>query len=281
MKYAFSDRRTLMNLPGNDSQSKWILAAFFFSDRGDQSQKTVEGLLQRILYELIKKADCVLEAVRSIFRSRTDGAEAWPSNLLREALLQIVKQRQRPMNICLFIDALDEHSEDYDKMHWRLLELMKDLTEAADGKIVKLRLCLSSRPEPYLQDMLQRYPGFSMQEHTQKDISTYVHGRMRKYLECREDLISKSAVTTALYQVCDEVVRRAQGVFLWVKLVATDLTQGLVDGNSPEQISEILSSIPGDGDLHALFNGILSKIPRVHLAEAFVMLQIFYAAAEP
>ena len=188
-----------------------------------------------------------------------------------------MSQRQHTLKICLFIDALDEHSEHYDKLHSRLLDLLQKLIDAADGSVVRLKLCLSSRPENYFHDALKTCPGFCMQNHTRSDISTYVHGRMRTYLKTRDDLISDIKISEAIYKTCDEVVRRSEGVFLWVKLVTSDLVEGLIDGDSPEQLTDRLSAIPGNGDLHQLYRDILCKLASNHLAEAYVMLQIAYA----
>ena len=56
------------------------------------------------------------------------------------------------------------------------------------------------------------------------------------------------------------------------------MIEALVDGESPEDLKRILSSIQGDGDL---YYRILLALKPSHLQEASVMLQIAYAAIEP
>lgn len=60
--------------------------------------------------------------------------------------------------------------------------------------------------------------------------------------------------------------------------VTTNMIEALVDGESPEDLKRILSSIQGDGDL---YYRILLALKPSHLQEASVMLQIAYAAIEP
>ena len=200
---------------------------------------------------------------------------------LERTLINIAEQRKVGLNICLFIDALDEHSGSYDENHWRLIEILQGFIAKADGKTVKIMLCLSSRPENIFQDVFRTSPSFQVHLQTNFDVQTYVHGRINTYLTSREDLSSNPDAIASLTATCGEIIRRAQGVFLWVALVTTNLIEALVDGESPEDLKQILSSIRGDGDLFQLYHRIMLRLKPVHLQEAFVMLQIAYAAIEP
>lgn len=200
---------------------------------------------------------------------------------LERVLINIAEQRKVGLNICLFIDALDEHSGNYDQNHWRLIEILQGFIAKADGKTVNIMLCLSSRPENIFKDVFKTSPNFQVHLQTNFDVQTYVHGRINTYLSSREDLSSNPNAIASLTATCGEIVRRAQGVFLWVALVTTYLIEALIDGESPEDLKQILSSIRGDGDLSQLYHRIMLRLNPIYLQEAFVMLQIAYAAIEP
>jgi hypothetical protein len=104
---------------------------------------------------------------------------------------------------------------------------------------------------------------------------------MGKYINNRPDLTTDARIMDPLRRTFGEVIRRAQGVILWVKLVVTDIIEGLIEGESPYRLHQNLSAIPGDGDLQELYSGILLRLRPKYLSEAFIMLQIAYSATAP
>jgi hypothetical protein len=281
LKYAVSSSRTYEYLRQNNPRNRWICGDFFFTNRGKQTQKSIEGLLQRILYQLLSQVEGLVEFIERIFKQHADIQGEWMLTYLEDALMHIVRQRKFPINICLFIDALDEHNEEYYENHFRLVQILQNLIQASDGKIVKVMLCLTSRPENLFQDEFRSCPGFRIHEHTHIDVQTYVNARMSKYLRSRPDLCTNARIMASLNETFGEVIRRAQGVFLWVKLVVTDIIEGLIDGDSPTQLQQNLSAIPGNGDLQELYAGILLRLRPNYLCEALLMLQITFSATEP
>ncbi|KAG6990947.1 hypothetical protein G7Y79_00060g092510 [Physcia stellaris] len=281
MKYAVTDPRTFQNLYANHKRNRWIWAEFFFSERGAQEQKTLEGLLHRILFQLLSQAEELTEIFADVYQNSVSIQGEWLLIYLERTLINIATQRKVRLNICLFIDALDEHSEHYDRSHWRLIEILQAFVAKSDGRFVKIMLCLSSRPENVFKDVFRKSPSFQVHLQTNFDIQIYVHSRINTYLASRDDLSSNPEVITSLTATCEEIARRAQGVFLWVALVTTDMIEALIDGESPEDLQQTLSSIQGDGDLYHLYHRILLRLKAPHLREAFVMLQIAYAAIEP
>ena len=129
-------------------------------------------------------------------------------------------------------------------MHWHLLETLQKLTSTTNGTIVKVLVWVSSRPENLFKDYFQDCPGFHIHGLTQNDLQLYVHGRIKTYLASREDLLSDDYSKISIDKTKDEVIRRAQGVFLWVRLVTTDLIEAFIVGDSPGQLSQNLSFIP-------------------------------------
>ncbi|KAF2194153.1 hypothetical protein K469DRAFT_192398 [Zopfia rhizophila CBS 207.26] len=280
LKFAVSDTRTYQYLHQNNSDNRWITSDFFFTNRGKQEQRCVEGLLQRILFQLLSQSKELLPFVERMFTEHAQH-HGWLLIYLEDALKNIIQQRKIPINICLFIDALVEQSEGYYQNHATLLNYLGSLAERADGKTIRLLLCLTSRPENIFVDGLRGYPGFRRHEHTQGDIQMYVNNRITEYLNSRPDLAADPSTTRLFYSLCERICRRAEGVFLWVKLVVVDIIEGLRDGDPPNMVQHKLDTLPGDGDLQQLYAGILLRLTPNYLHEAYLMLWIAYAANEP
>lgn len=133
MKYAATDPRTFENLRANDPRNRRIWAEFLFSERGKKPQKMLEGLHRRILFELLSKETKLIEFVADVIQDDTGIQELWSLISLEAALWSITEQKKTAVNICLFIDALNEHSGDCHRTHWRLLETQQNLRAVRMG----------------------------------------------------------------------------------------------------------------------------------------------------
>jgi hypothetical protein len=96
----------------------------------------------------------------------------------------------------------------------------------------------------------------------------------------RPDLTASSHALSTLTETSTNIVARAQGVFLWVKLITTDLIEGLMDGESPTDVKQRLLSLPGNGDLQELYRLIMVRLNPTYMREAYIMLQIAYSTSQ-
>ena len=87
----------------------------------------------------------------------------------------MIASRAQPFNLCLFVDALDEH----EGKHTELLSVLKQLNVLAELPSFHLRIVVASRPENIFRDRLGESLGFTIHKHTSKDIRKYVHGRFQ------------------------------------------------------------------------------------------------------
>jgi hypothetical protein len=278
MKSLISDPRTLENLLQNNSTRQWICIEFFFSSRGNQTQRSLSGLVGHVLYQILKHAPALGEFVAPVYQDVVRLKIDWSLQNLQLAAMNTVSQQKVPINLCLFVDALDEHESREQNDHLQVFTFLRKFIES-NSPTVKTMLCLSSRPEPIFKDLFSKFPSTRLQEHSGDDISTYVNGRMKEYLSSRGDLMGDSKCSTILRNMCKEIIRRAHGVFLWVKLVVTMTIESLVDGNSVEEVEVFLQKIPDD--LFKLYSLILDKLRPNYMLDAFKMLHIADAAAEP
>jgi hypothetical protein len=217
MKLVLQDQRTLASLE-QCSTHAWVVAGFFFHDRGSMIQKSIDGLLSEILYQILYQRFELVELILPLYRqnvqtrnrradsrhpdgsnvvsgsspesveSRKSLSPLWTTEALHQALLTLVKQNRFPLNFCFFIDALDE----YTGCSRTLIELLNEVVEVANPRLVMVKICIASRPIYVFNDILQDCPGFRIHDHTQDDIRDYVLGRLRPELARHPRMTAKS-----------------------------------------------------------------------------------------
>ena len=133
MKYAMTSPRTTQLL-SNYNSMPWIIAGFFFHDRGTKMQKSAEGFLSGILRQLLQQRREIFPLIYSTFNSvskliNTDKECAlntpsyiWSLAQLQQALSLTICKSNVPLNCCLFVDALDEH----DGNHRNLIAILME-----------------------------------------------------------------------------------------------------------------------------------------------------------
>jgi hypothetical protein len=170
-------------------------------------------------------------------------------------------------NVLLFVDGFDECSGD----HRKQLEFLVPWIQSTQGKNLKIRMCLSSRPLPEIGLRLSAFPGCRIHEWTAKDISDYVRDRLaqnwnRLALSSHES--QENGKRIIIKSLTDTVIQKSQGVFLWVELVVENLTLGLEEGFSDFELKECLDSLPLE--LEDLYARIPRQIPQDYIYDAMI-----------
>lgn len=289
MKYAMCHQTTRWSLSQFDDND-WIVASYFFHDRGSAVQKSIDGFLRETLYQILIRRKDVFPYVYPVFSShlsvatldKTDqdrsslSTNMWSSSKTLEALLSIGQKTEANFNLCLFVDALDEHGGKHD----HLLSVFEQLETITDNPSVHLRICAASRPENIFRTKFKNYLGFAIHDHTSSDIRRYTESRMHEHTS---DTLTDEGML-ALNTLIESVIRRAHGVFLWVKLVVDELAEGLREGDLPQEMEELLSTIPDE--LSSLYARAIRRprrsTPRVsQKLETYIMFQLAISAELP
>ncbi|KAK2747372.1 hypothetical protein FQN55_005121 [Onygenales sp. PD_40] len=293
MKFALRHQLTLDLLKEHD-RSPWVVAGFFFHDRGSAIQKSIEGLVFELLFQILSQRQDLIDLVLRVYpeelqfippslasnpASTSSTSMTWTLHDAKEAMLLILSQQRIKVNIALFIDALDENTGD----HRELLDLLGRLrNHANESNNVRLRLCLASRPENVFRLAFAQVPGFAIHDMTREDIREYTAQR----IQAESFNSSEAETTTSLQPLVDEIISKAEGVFIWVKLVVDELVEGLCEGDSIEELRGILSTIPSE--LKDLYHRALRRSTRYptetrakYSNEAYVMFQIVLCSHTP
>ena len=154
-------------------KGSWIAIGHFFHDRGNEHiQKSIDGMYHHVLHDLLNRMPTVFHGMRALFKDRVydkrSGECNWTTELLKEAFQLIIAKAREQINVLLFLDALDEHNGESE----RLVQCTEDLQlQSEDAKsLFKLRLCLAARPWPIFKSAFDKCEGLRIHDHTMSDI---------------------------------------------------------------------------------------------------------------
>ena len=250
-----------------------ITAGFYFWHAGTVLQKSQEGLLQSLLYEIFRRCP---ELIPEVLPERWKSSK--PSNPINrhwsraELIETFAKLSNEPImlkRVCFFIDGLDE----YDGDHNELIRLLRSFSQPNNIKI-----CASSRP----WNVFKRAFGtgshtmLRLEDLTRNDITLYVGATLEQ-----NDLFNQLRKRENAYciDLVNEVVSKAQGVFLWVFLVVRSLLTGLTNADRIMDLRRRLRHLPAD--LESYFAHMLASIDNFYEQQTAQTFKIALDASEP
>jgi hypothetical protein len=179
MKYIYNSPRTTTLLQKWAGTRQLITASFFFWNTGTEMQKSQEGLLQSILYEILRHEPELIPVVLPS-RWQQDALyhqhpPPWGLEELNEALNLLIQAKPTAC-FCFFIDGLDEYSGDpnqQDQFAERILKL-------SESQAVKI--CVASRPWVQFGNNFgqSKQRMLTLESLTRKDMETYVRDLLQK-----------------------------------------------------------------------------------------------------
>lgn len=269
MKYLHRDLRV------QDALSRWagsvplVVASFFFWRSGTPEQKTQEGLLRSLLYQILHKHRELIPILFFDTELPEYGlsGEFWTNMQLRRHFDRLRRQKTVPLKIVLFIDGLDE----YDGGNTDIADLVRDFSEAEN-----FRVCASSRPLRDFELSFRKVPSLMLQNLTFNDIKTYVTNKFNE--DDHVTQLQKSEPGLA-NRFASEIVDKANGVFLWVKLAVRSILKGLKYDDSIAELDKRLSELPDD--LMELYLHMLKDVDSSYQDQGAKFLQIVYRAHKP
>lgn len=274
MKFAMQDPRTLKLLE-NTAKNTWKLVAFFFHDRGSEIQRSLDGMMQEILHSILQQHPPLLGVITPLYldliKSQRTKVPRWDTLTLQTALLKIAQVRNPGVRLCLFLDALDEHGGDNEK----LAMLLKEMVSDTENETVKIRVCLASRSWAVFTKHFGNCPGFAIHEHTVEDISSYITSRLAPDSLGSQHLLNPNQ----LAMIAARITEKSSGVFIWVRLVVDQLSKDIQDGTPFGNLEHRVMEMPPE--LEDLYAHTLRRIEGVYCDESYVMLQIAYCSISP
>ncbi|OAA69638.1 hypothetical protein ISF_02908 [Cordyceps fumosorosea ARSEF 2679] len=237
-----------------------LVAGFFFWTGGAREQRSRTGLLRSLLHQLLSARPGLAAAAFPALWARLQGMStkervrlrlAWTAEELLpalHALVAAVAAAADGTKTCLFVDGMDEFEGD----HAAVVDLFRGLATAAGGRV---KMCLSSRPWEVFRDAFAfTVPNLRLQELTRGDMRRYVSETLARDGEVGA-VLERDEEGGARF--VDELVDRADGVFLWVRLAVEKILErsagAATDG--VDGLARLLATLPAD--LDALFAKLL------------------------
>jgi len=250
---------------GEHVEDREDLLRGFLRDKGVSA--TSDSISKMILSTLKKEVQREEEVRRNLQRRQESGGYPWSLEELEKVLYTLLDQKTAQLDICLFLDALDEYIGEPELIAGFLQRMEQPRMDSRN----RVRICFSSRPLETFTQQFSANLGFKIHKYTSNDIS----------LHCRGTIGDKHP---QLAMLVPEIVRRAQGVFVWVRLVLRDLLAVAVQHHNQDQeqqgelLRDRLSALPDELDLY--YAEIINRIDRNFRWETYVILETLSRTAE-
>jgi hypothetical protein len=173
------------------------LMAYYYFDFRDTDKQHRRGLLSSLLCQLCAESDPCYDILSRLYLSHAGGTREPSDSALTECLMEMLQLEGQPA-IYIIIDALDEcpNSSGMPTPREKVLELLEDLI---DYELPNVHLCVSSRPEFDIRNVLEPIAPFRVSLHDEtgqkKDIQDYVTAvvhsdrKMRKWRAQEKQLV--------------------------------------------------------------------------------------------
>ena len=262
MRYISNEPRTLEILRSWSGSQKLILASHFFLNAGDTLQKSQQGLIRSILFEILSQCPDLVPTVASArLRDIYHRSRPWKTSELLD-ICRLLTQQSIDIKFCFFLDGLDE----YEGEHRDVVNIINDL-----ATLPNVKLCVSSRPWNVFQNsfgpMRQQ---LVLENYTENDIALYVQERLWE----DQSFASSAKKDPNLEHLVEKIIENAQGVFLWVRLVVSDLLRGSANQDNISDLLQRLLYLPPNLEAYYLcaFDRI-DKFYREVTAEILILAQ--------
>ncbi|KAH8647234.1 hypothetical protein BX600DRAFT_518512 [Xylariales sp. PMI_506] len=279
LKHAWKSEITRQALEsGWAKDGELLMACFYMFEGGDRIQKSYEGFLRSVMYQILsERRDLIRIAFPSFFQG------PWPPQVLftsitnlNQGFYSLFAHMSETLRLFVFIDGIDEYRSVERKGHYDKADLDITYPETADGddeegdeswgrskwmldsqtEISQLLLTMankdtakfvvSSRELPVFEQAFADLPRIRVQDHTESAIAQYIEGRLENEAPGLPDTKN----------LCRELAQRSKGDVLWARL-AIDM---VVDGTL-RTLRSTLNSLPSQlGGLDGLYMRMMENL---------------------
>lgn len=246
------------------------MTIFFFCSYSDDRTQDLSTLLSALIYQLVFDDPRLSRPVQKKYGPMDGNTASSEAHLWDILALVIGAPRRR--TIFLVIDALDELAR---TARHELLEKLISHVRQSNGSV---KLLITSRHEPeighVLGDQSVRLDLGKIADN-RSDVETYLQQTVRKYGSSRSFGDDRTKI------VVDEMVSRADGMFLWAKLAWTYFIDGVglwTKSTLDRKIAELRQLPPG---LDALYYRILTKVDKSYWHDIIHVLSWMAVAPRP
>ena len=245
------------------------MAHYFYTFRGTQLEATHVNMLRSILRSILEQDESTFFHFQHEFRKFQRGnLSEWPYDSLKRVLSSFA-DHPTTKPLYLILDAMDESEED-DRRD--IIQLLCKL--CSKDNPCNIKAFLASRPLAELQHRIEDSHHFiRMQDVNKDDIFRFADDFLNRDLK----LTGKILRETRSY-----IAENAEGVFLWVALIKSELLRFAETGCRDSEILELLKALPLE--LEALYERMFSRLenglPR-DVQDGIVLFRFIFFALRP
>ena len=161
--------------------------AFFYCDFREDQKKYLRGLLSSLLVQLCHQSDSYCDILFKFHSEHAEGSQDPSDDELARCLTDILKLPGHAP-VYLIVDALDEcpNTSAVRSPRAEVLNLIEELTKS---QFPNLRICVTSRPETDIKDVLDTLNFRSVSLHDEggqkRDIEDYIKSVINTHPKCR------------------------------------------------------------------------------------------------
>ncbi|KAG8161610.1 hypothetical protein KVR01_008597 [Diaporthe batatas] len=278
IKFLAGHARTFSTVSSWAAPNPCVIAQYYFWSAGTHLQKSLEGLIRSLLFEILRRKP---ELMPTILSERWDAAcgpenqdfddrdgSFWSMPELFRAADRLGDWKETSTQFCFFIDGLDEFSGD----HNDVVKILARLSSSPN-----LKICVASRPWNIFEDAYgqSKEKKFYLQDLTRGDIQIYVESMLEAHPNWKM-IVSDDTRCSAL---AEKITRKSQGVFLWVHLVLKSLYEGLTNGDDLYTLRQRIRRFPED--LDSFFKVMLKSIDPFYYPSTARFFKVALEAREP
>lgn len=237
-----------------------VFAHMFFTREGTPRQRSREGLLRSLLATSLEHDDLLQPVLGGfLYKAKSKDPRSaleiqWTYEELKKAFETLLTLASSSRPFCFFIDGLDEYNvlatdqehlveyhleqngEEGRRIRRGWYELSQMVKQASNSKWVKI--CVSSRPMNEFELAFTGTPQFRLEALTANDIKDYVQSEVGKVA---------LPESQAHYETCaNEIVHKAWGVFLWVRIATEILVDGIINAIKIQELMDMLRKLPSE-----------------------------------
>ena len=240
--------------------SDLVTASFFFWSPGTVLQKSFQGLLRSLLFQI---AEHRRDLISTIVGKQTSSVEettefipvrihTWTEQRLLSALQRLLTHGTSSISFFFFIDGLDEFAGDEDL----LIETIRLLNNTPQAKV-----CVSSRPEQIFRQEFSQSPQLRLQDFNYRDMKKTAMDSLLPFL--RRRFPREEEKVDGLVK---DLISKAQGVFLWLNLIIKDLKNGARNSDTMHELHARLQITPDT--IEGLYEHMLNRLDKLYLQDA-------------
>ena len=268
MRFLVENPKTLRLLSSWAGQRDVVMASHFFWKSGTPIQKSLPGLLRTLLFQILRQIPSLIGQLFPLqWKSRDLSIFPLSADEVIQALESLTLENSLPVRFCFFIDGLDEYTTGTERYHGDFQELLNILEALSASSVIKI--CVSSRPWTVFERAFGNSPNkLRLEDLTKNDIKAYVVDKLKanRYLQ------ELASVDSRCNSFGEQVVQKAEGVFLWVFLVIESLLNGASAADDFGDLQKRLDSVPAG--LEDYFKHMLQNIEPIYFEQTVRILQI-------